>query len=84
MLPAPENLLFTAKKLVFQWNMDMLGCCIPERTAPSMGHPLHIPRQHTPASATPQYTFAHGWAQPGLLYPQTLFMWHIYSKDWNN
>lgn len=82
MLPAPGNLLFTGKRLVFQQSMDMLGCCISERTAPTMGHPLHIPRQHT--LIPPQYTLAHGWAQPGLLYPQTLFMWHIYSKDWNN
>lgn len=35
-------------------------------------------------SLCPPYKLAHAWAQPGLLYPQTLFMWHIYSKDWNN
>lgn len=45
--------------------------------------PPAYPAKHFPASAPPD-KLAHGWAQPGLLYPQTLFMWHIYSKDWNN
>lgn len=47
------------------------------------GHPTPTYPGGTPL-CLPPYKLAHAWAQPGLLYPQTLFMWHIYSKDWNN
>lgn len=62
------------KLLPFMGSMDVP---MPqEHHTPSYpaGTPLHLP----------PYKLAHAWAQPGLLYPQTLFMWHIYSKDWNN
>lgn len=84
-LPAAGNLdlPFTAKKFAFLGSTGMLGCHTPVRAAPLVGHPAptHPGGRSLPP---PPHTLAHAWAQPGLLYPQTLFMWHIYSKDWNN
>lgn len=75
-LPAAGNLdcPFTAKTRAFYGEH---GCAIPQG-APYSTHPAGTPLR------LPPYKLAHAWAQPGLLYPQTLFMWHIYSKDWNN
>lgn len=59
-----------------------LGAVPPGRAAAVL---LPCLIQHTPSQPTPsRIALTHAWAQPGLLYPQTLFMWHIYSKDWNN
>lgn len=58
------------------------GCHTPREGS---GHPAAMSHPAHPISAhSAPRTLTHARAQPGLLYPQTLFMWHIYSKDWNN
>lgn len=86
-LPTAGSLPFTAKKFAFLREHGQGGVPYPREHSCAGGAPCsQVPRQHTPVSAPPPppYILAHAWAQPGLLYPQTLFMWHIYSKDWNN
>lgn len=83
--PSPIS-LSQPKACVCTWHLgctDVLGRCTPPGgQPPSQGTVLL--RTH-PAQPPPSpHTLAHAGAQPGLLYPQTLFMWHIYSKDWNN